>query len=451
MSKDETTITFRKDWLKGARSVARRINIGWWLDRLTPILIIVTLLSATVIICLRTFWTEQSGNPSWLWSGAGFMILLAAIAAFIIAKKRFIGEKEGLVRIEDQLRLNNALSSADRGVGHWPEFEKSKLQGSGLNWNWPILLVPFLFTIIIISGAIWMPILEVNAAAKLPPSEPSAWAQMEDWIDSLEEEELIEESGIEEVREKIEELRAQPEDEWFSHSSMEATDTLRDSLGRDIRNIAAEMGTLERDLNALQNHASQLSEASKEMLLKEYDEAMKNMALNSLGLNKELLKQLQGIDPKQLSQMQMGQMSKEQMDQLRKQMGKSCDKLGSMDGLPKLGENEDFDQWLAGMCNKPGTMPGRGGINRGRGDAPLFFGDESDLKTNNIETIKNGDLTNATPGDLLAVGETTHEIEEVNTGPQKGGEVSSKGKGGEAVWRESLMPNEKALLKRYFK
>ena len=95
------------------------------------------------------------------------------------------------------------------------------------------------------------------------------------------------------------------------------------------------------------------------MLLKEYDEAMKNMALNSLGLNKELLKQLQGIDPKQLSQMQMGQMSKEQMDQLRKQMCKSCDKLGAMEGLPKLGrERGTSTNGLPGMCNKPGSMPG---------------------------------------------------------------------------------------------
>ena len=108
-----------------------------------------------------------------------------------------------------------------------------------------------------------MPMLEVNAAAKLPPSEPSAWAQMEDWVETLDEEDLIEESNIEGVREKIEELRSQPEDEWFSHSSMEATDTLRDSLGRDIKNLSAELGSLERDLNALQNHASQLSRGIK--------------------------------------------------------------------------------------------------------------------------------------------------------------------------------------------
>ena len=444
---DETYPDVARNWMRAAGSVSRRINIGWWLDRLTPILIIVSLLSATAIVCFRTFLKGEYDTPMSYSLGAAVLIFLSIGAAFFIAKKRFIGKEEGLVRIEDRLYLNNALSSAKNGIGQWPPFSKARLQHSGLRWNWPLLAIPFLFAIGIISGAIWMPIFEINAAAKLPPSEPSSWAAMDKWVDSLEEDDLIEEAKVEEVREKIEELRSQPEDEWFSHSSMEATDTLRDSLGRDIKDIASEMATLERDLNALQNHASQLSEGAKEMLMKEYDEAMKNMALNSLGLNKELIKQLQSIDPKQLAQMQMGEMSKQQMDQLRKQLSKSSQKLGSMDGLPKLGENEDFDQWLAGM----GGKPGRGGVSRGRADAPIFFGDESDLKTNNIEAVKNGDLTNATPGDLLAVGETEHEIEEVKSAAQKGGEVSSKGKGGEAVWRESLMPNEKALLKRYFK
>ncbi len=454
MSKEnEIPPSARRDWLRTARYVSYRVNTGWWIDKLTPILIITTLLSATAIICIRSFRAEDADNTLLLGSSAGAMIFLAVVTAFFLAKKRFIGEREGLVRIEDRLQINNALTSAELGVGQWPEYEKGELNNFGLKWNWPILLMPFAFAIAIIAGALWMPILEVNAAAKLPPSEPGAWAQMEDWVDSLEEEELIEESDIEEVRERIEELRAQPENEWFSHSSMEATDTLRDSLGRDIQDLASEMGTIERDLNALQNHAPQLSKSSKEMLLKEYDDAMKNLALNSLGMNKELLNQLQNIDPKQLSQSQMGQMSKEQMDQLRKQLSKNCNKIGAMSGLPKLGENKDFEQWLAGMCDKPGSKPGpgRGGINRGRGDAPLFFGEESDLKTNNIAPVSNTDMSRATPGDLLAIGETTHDIKEVKSGSQEGGKVSSKGKGGEAVWRESLMPKEKSLLKRYFK
>lgn len=95
--------------------------------------------------------------------------------------------------------------------------------------------------------------------------------------------------------------------------------------------------------------------------------------------------------------------------------------------------------------------PGRGGLGRGKADAPIFFGDEQHLNTNNIENIKNNDMQRALPTDVLAVGETEHDDEQKPSIRQAGGALSNKAGGGEAVWRESLMPEEKALLKRYFK
>ncbi|MDF1816825.1 MAG: hypothetical protein P1V20_31775, partial [Verrucomicrobiales bacterium] len=113
-------------------------------------------------------------------------------------------------------------------------------------------------------------------------------------------------------------------------------------------------------------------------------------------------------------------------------------------GLPGL-DGESMEE----MMEKLGM--GRGGINRGRGDAPIFFGDEEDLKTNNIEGVSGTDLERAMPTDVLGIGLTEHDDEEKPSIRQAGGQLSNKASGGEAVWRESLMPEEKALLKRYFK
>ncbi len=436
------------DWQKLARQVTRKVNTGWWLDRQVPIMIAVGLLAATVIICLRTFFDGKASDRLMLGVGAAIALVIGSLLAFLLARKRFINQKEGLVRLDDKLQLRNSLSSAQAGVGKWPVMKPAHKERLGLGWRWPVVLSPFLFAIAMIVAALYIPIVKVEAAAKLPPNEPGAWAQMEEWADTLEEEELIEEAAIEELREKIKELRNQPESEWFSHSSMEATDTLRESLGKDLRDLASEMNTIERDLNALQNHSTQLSESAKEMLMQEYEESLKNLETNSLEMNQELLQQLQNIDPKQLSQMKMDELTKEQMDQLRKSLSENGEKLGGMEGLPQLGEGDkEFEEWLA----EQQRAPGNGGIQRGKGDAPIFFGDESDLKTNNIEKVSNPDLSRATPGDLLAVGETEHDIEEIKSGPQAGGSISGKGKGGEAVWRESLMPEEKAILKKYFK
>jgi hypothetical protein len=94
---------------------------------------------------------------------------------------------------------------------------------------------------------------------------------------------------------------------------------------------------------------------------------------------------------------------------------------------------------------------GRGGVTRGPGDAPIFYGEEQDLKTNQIEGVSGTDLERAVPTDVLGLGETKHDDEQKPSQRQSGGALSKNAAGGEAVWRESLTPGEKALLKRYFK
>lgn len=98
-----------------------------------------------------------------------------------------------------------------------------------------------------------------------------------------------------------------------------------------------------------------------------------------------------------------------------------------------------------------GKGPGKGDITRGPGTAPITYGDEQNLKTKNIENINNPDLRRASPGEMLAIGETEHDDAQKPSVRQSGGQLSSGAKGGDAVWRESLMPEEKRLLKRYFK
>ena len=331
----------------------------------------------------------------------------------------------------------------------------SQAVDAGLRWNWWRVAAPFAIAVLAIAASVFIPISTLEAA-KAPPSEPLAWAQMEEWMDLLDEENLIEEQGIQEVKEKIDELRQKPEDEWFSHGSLEATDTLRQTLQQQIEKIGTELAIAERDLSALQQFGNQMSEDTKEKLLTEFDKALQDLALSNLPLNPELMNALKGVDPKQLAQGQMQGMSPEQMQQLREQLQKAAqacqqcsggNQPGQGQGLPALTNllKEGFGQ------GKPGEGPGRGGISRGPGAAPLALGDETDLKTNQIEGVQNNDFSKAAPGDVLGIGQTEHDIDKTKKGPQAAGTVGSVGQGGDAVWRESLMPGEKAVLKKYFK
>ncbi|MEO0415329.1 MAG: hypothetical protein AAF226_10300 [Verrucomicrobiota bacterium] len=328
-------------WRRRAAQVARHINFGWWMQRFAPFLILGAALFAITVLLIRTLRPEWV-DPLWFGIAGGVLLLVGGISAWGWARKRFITSKAGLVRLDDSLNLNNSLVTADRGLGRWPQADLTEGNGSNenlskLRWNWPIVITPFAIASLLALCAFLLPVPKAVAkAANLPTQEPGAWQQMEDWLDKLRDEELVEDSAIDEAQDKIDELRDQPEDEWFSHSSMEATDTLKDTMGRDLQEMAKDLATLERDIAALEQFGGKMSEAAKKMLMEEYDKAMKNLGLNSMGMNQELMKQLQNVDPSKLGQGQMSNMTPEQMQALMEKLQNAKEALESMEELPEM-------------------------------------------------------------------------------------------------------------------
>jgi len=442
MSESETI----KTWRRIARRIRTKVNVAWWLDCFAPMLVGLSMLAAGVVTYLRS----TGGSPPFPWMFGGFAtaLLLVAAAAWLTARRRFIHHRDALVRLDDQLHLHNALTTADQGIGAWPPPPAAAVN-CGLDWRWPRVVAPFAVSAMLILAAFLVPVTVIQSAAPPPPSHPLAWEQTEDWLQTLEEADLVEEQALDDVREKIEQLRRQPEEEWFSHSSMEASDSLRDALDKQIEQLGANLASSERNLNAFQNFSSQMTEGTKNQLLQEYRQAMENLATGSLPLDSKMMEALKNLDPSQFQN--LSQLSKEQLDQLRQQLKKgaqACKKagFGKEGGLPSL-----EGDMIAYLMKKNSMGAGRGGISRGPGEAPIALGDPNNLRTNNLEAVQNPDLSRAAPGDVVGIGETQHNIDKSKRGPQQAGAVKSTGQGGDTIWRESLLPVEKELLKRYFK
>ncbi len=433
-----------KNWTRRATSISRRINLGWWWQKTSLISAITFLVLALVFLCLRSIYrTELDSALAAL--VAVTLFFLAGVAGWILSRSRFVGIGEGFVRLDEKLLMRNRLASASAGVGNWPEFSMPDPARIGLRWNWAFSLLPATISLGILVATVLIPIPEREIEEQFSFNEPRPWEQMKDWLASLEEEEVIDETSLKEFEEKIEELRNQPEEDWYGHASMEATDTLKNSLGREIRDVADAMEALDRNLATLKEFSANLSDESRDRLLQEFQDALDLLDRSGLEMSQAMREKLGEIDPNRLAEGTLGQMSREELENLRKQLGDASEKLGSMEGLPEKGEGEI-------LVLVPGRRPGQGEIQRGRGDAPMFFGEEDQLGTDNLEEVGNSDLSRAALGELVGVGETEREIDEQPAGPIAGGNVSSTGQGGEAVWRDqALLPDEKALLKRYFR
>lgn len=95
---------------------------------------------------------------------------------------------------------------------------------------------------------------------------------------------------------------------------------------------------------------------------------------------------------------------------------------------------------------------GRGGLNRGPGTGPLTFEQKvTDLGTDRLEEIESRDLSRSLPGDHLGTRDIEHHLEKAPEGPSAGGALAVPAGGGEAVWRDQLLPSEQKVLRRYFK
>ncbi|MDI1310632.1 hypothetical protein [Prosthecobacter sp.] len=436
-------------WLRQACHTRRKVNVGWWLARAMPLLVVAGVLGFAVIFVLRSRGMELGWSQVWPWVASVFAALM--LTGWLLARRQFISSSQALVRLESELQLHNALTTAAASRGVWPALV-AKVD-DGWRWRWRAVGGPVISFAASLALAVWLPVAQ-DVEAKGPTVEPQAWAQMEDWLEKLKEDKIVTEEEKEEQLAKIAELRNQPPEKWFSHESLNAGDTLKEQLQRDIKQMAQNLSTAERSLNALKNYADQLSVEAKEQLLKDFDQALADMKSSALELDPELLKSIAALDPKNLKGL-----TQEQMKQLSESMKK---KAGSCNGMCKnpgfLGDGEGEDDELADLLKKngqgqgDGEGPGNGGITRGPGTAPLTLSDEeNNFGTNKNEAVSNTDLSRAQVGDMLALQNGRHGVDKSAKGPQAAGVVQDAGQGGEQVWRESLTPEEKAVLKRVFR
>jgi hypothetical protein len=73
------------------------------------------------------------------------------------------------------------------------------------------------------------------------------------------------------------------------------------------------------------------------------------------------------------------------------------------------------------------------------------------LHSKRLEGASNDDPTRALPGEVIAIAKGKHNVDTTTQAGAQGGAISGAGEGGDAVWRDSLTPEEQGVLQRYFK
>jgi hypothetical protein len=455
---DTPSDKLRDAWTRQAATVARKINLAWWIETLSVPLVTVGLIGACVLLLVRR---EVPQSQPWVLAlAAGGTVLLLGGIAWAVARRRFEQPEQSMVRIEASMRLRNALSAARAGVAPWPELPPQV--DAGVDWAWQRVLVPPLAALAFLTAGLLIPVSARGTGTDPRPDQPLAWENLEADLERLGQEEVIDEAYLEEMRKKLEELRAQEEEDWFSHSSLEATDTLKKEHSGQVEKLERELGRADKALGELQK-AGGMPAAQKERLLNQFDQALQGLQNGALKPNPGLLDQLKQLDPNNL-----GQMNPEQLQQLKENMQKAAQACKDCQGGGNNGGGGggQGDEWLDELLDgdgqgqgegdqpggdKEGDGPGKGGVTRGPGHAPGVLGKEGEkIEIGDLTGLESKDLSRSLPGDLLQLQDGEHDVDKTPVGPRAGGATGSTGDGGDRVWKDALDPEEQKALKKFF-
>ena len=453
----------QRHWETAIRALARRVNLAAWFDHAAPGIFGAGVAGGFAAYAMRR--ARLDSAEAWTWWGVGAAGAMVAVSAWAWwrARRSFFNEADARTLLEHRHNLDSALSAAAAGVGPWPS---PRAMPATLRWFAPAAWGWTLGAAALFVSGAFLPVPARSAFDAAQGAEkPPALAQTEEWLAQLAREEVARPEDVEKMAEQARGLGERTPEERYSHSALEAADTLRAQTAEAIRGLGADLQEAAAALKALEQDASRLSDQELGAVAARLGEALRGMRDGPLGAREELMKQL-GAAANAAGRRSL---SPEQAARLRQQLASAgraaTGVLGAQGAGAQIAEADPDRPVRFGKCN--GTCQasqngepcdgscenGRGGVNRGPGHAPLMFSEAaSDSGAGRTETASSDDLSRAALGELLGTERGEHELDpSKNSGPSAAGAVAASAQGGDVVWVDRLTPKERAALKEFFK
>lgn len=419
-------------WRRRARWTAWRHNAGCVLAGFLPLSLGVSAVFACALLVAREHGVTTGAR---IWTGYALALAIGVGVAWWCSRTKFFTIPDALVRLEWHLGLHNRLSAAAAGVGQFPAAQDAP---DGYSFHWRKLAPPLAGAAVLVAAAAWIPVSKSGAASV--PAAPVAWTQTAEWIDALKKTDTLADPELEDVRERLEQLQKQPAQDWYSQSSLEAGDNLREQTAQSIQSLQRDLQSALSSMEAMQRFTDNTSAAEMKGVHENLANALKGLELGNLPLNSEMLGHLKQADLSKLKNLTPAQLA-----ELKRRLAAgdkvcaACLHPGMSNGLA-----------VASSKVQPFGRPSR---DPNESSAPLTLNQKpTELGTTKAEPVSNDNLEHALPGDLMGVGKGEHRVDPAAyAGPTSAGSVASQGEGGEAVWRNDLTPKEREVVKRFFK
>lgn len=413
--------------------LGRRLNLALWLVPTSGALVVFAGVYATAAIFAKRFWPEGMLYLPWT-------LLIVPLIGFVcwhLQRRRgiFFTESE-LIEWMDHHYANDGAIVSDYerpGLAGDPDFEADVLVAlAPLMPRYDFVYFMRKFTPVMLYGLLawWVP---VRPEAQMPNGQYLAQTLTEPLVEQVEDlQMLLPEPQIEELTQALEQIAE--DTDGISREQWEALEELKQRVEDAAAQAGREAAVLERELSRIDQALGAASTQQGAAQQEQTDEALE-----------QALKALQQLSQSGAS----GQLS----DQMRQQLDKLMRECKACQGGKSTDELREQLQKMLSQCKgKSGDGDeegfGKGGIGRGRGDAPMVIGDPREITAK----FEDGQLMNRflAPQDMVDMGITLIEPKP-DPGRFSPGVVRQHGaEQGTQVNRTRISPGQRQVISDYF-
>ncbi|MCA8985050.1 MAG: hypothetical protein R3C12_24135 [Planctomycetaceae bacterium] len=285
--------------------------------------------------------------------------------------------------------------------------------------------------------------------------------QLEAILKTLEEADVLKEEEKEALRKEIEKFAEETHQQPLTHEQWETADSLKQQLQmsweRNERSLESASQALEQLLSALANQG-EMSADQLQQLENSLGQNLQSLAQKAgqgkLGdLSEGLLDKLNQLAQSgKLDLPENAEQRQKMLDELKQKLQEESEKLAKQrsecQGLCEGGNCPGGQCQGEGQCE--GNKPGQGGVTRGRGDAPMIWGAESDLANTKFKEIVLPPGTLDDPSEqILGLTYKEPEVNVAETAPR--GELrETDPSAGRATWDRKLNPRHRETVRKFF-
>ena len=422
-------------------ALSRKLNWAVWMNHCLPGFFALAGFSATLLLLLKMLLPQLAGYSFYCW--AAFPFLLVHSYARCRSKGRFYAPRETAEVIDHLYRNDGSVTS----FFERPDLAPGPQFFDDLSRNFSRRaprLEPGYY-----ARRLTLPLLYLAAALLIPPRPSKASLQNQEVLSALAQplfekleanKDLLAEDERNDLSKDLDEMMK--DNQGVSKEQWEAVEEIEQRIENSVKQNQAGIQQVYASLNQVSGILNNSNKDSDTIGL----DADQQASLENLAQNLEL--------SSNLGKLPLTAQQREQMRQMVKGMKSGqCKSADFQKCLSQLqGE-------LAGLCQGQGEgpspdvengKPGRGGINRGRGDAPMVYGDEKNLAAPKFseKELHNDYLT---AEDIVDLGILPVEPK-VDPGQFSPGTLKEYAPlEGTQVSRTQIAPSRKDVVSRYFK